>query len=66
MRNCPTISRCSSATPTCTPTFAQQYTDETVTNNSLVVESGERNRYIGYDDIYQYDTGNYYSRAISE
>lgn len=43
------------------PTFAQQYTDETVTNNSLVVESGERNRYIGYDDIYQYDTGNYYS-----
>ena len=43
------------------PTFAQQYTDETVTNNSLVVESGERNRYIGYDDIYQYDTGSYYS-----
>ena len=40
------------------PTFVQQYTDETVTNNSLVVESGERNRYIGYDDIYQYDTGN--------
>lgn len=34
------------------PTFVQQYTDETVANNSLVVECGERSRYIGYDDIY--------------
>lgn len=34
------------------PTFAQQYTDETVQNNSLVVESGDKSRYIGYDDIY--------------
>lgn len=37
------------------PTFAQQYTDETVQNNSLVVECGERSRFIGYDDIYLYD-----------
>ena len=34
------------------PTFAEQYTDETVRNNSLIVESGDRNRFIGYDDIY--------------
>ena len=34
------------------PTFAQQYTDEAVKNNSLVVVSGERSRYIGYEDIY--------------
>ena len=34
------------------PTFAEQYTDETVQNNSLVVECGERSRFIGYDDIY--------------
>ncbi|MBS6196252.1 MAG: Gldg family protein [Clostridiales bacterium] len=34
------------------PTFTQQYTSEEVMNNSLVVECGERNRYIGYDDIY--------------
>ncbi len=34
------------------PTFAAQYTDETVTNNSLVVESGDRSRYISYSDIY--------------
>lgn len=34
------------------PTFAEQYTSEQVKNNSLVVECGERNRFIGYDDIY--------------
>ena len=34
------------------PTFAEQYTDEEVQNNSLVVECGDRSRYIGYDDIY--------------
>ena len=34
------------------PTFAEQYTDETVQNNSLVVECGDKSRYIGYDDIY--------------
>lgn len=33
------------------PTFAQQYTDETVVNNSLVVECGDKNRYISYNDI---------------
>lgn len=34
------------------PTFAKQYTDETVKNNSLIVESGNRSRFISYDDIY--------------
>ena len=34
------------------PTFAQQYTDEEVYNNSLVVECGEQSRYISYEDIY--------------
>ena len=34
------------------PTFTQQYTEETVSNNSLIVECGERNRYIPYEDIY--------------
>ena len=37
--------------PDVNPTFAQQYTDETVANNSLVVECGERSRYISYSDI---------------
>ncbi len=43
------------------PTFASQYTDETVSNNSLIVESGDKNRYISYDNIYEYDTSSYYS-----
>lgn len=34
------------------PTFAQQYTQEAVENNSLVVECGDRYRYISYSDIY--------------
>lgn len=46
------------------PTFAQQYTDEAVYNNSLIVECGERYRYIGYDDIYVTD-GNMYSYSYT-
>lgn len=38
------------------PTFAQQYTSETVQNNSLVVECGERSRFVSYTDIYLYET----------
>lgn len=34
------------------PAFASQYTDGEVLNNSLVVECGDRNRYIGYNDIF--------------
>ena len=37
------------------PTFAQQYTDETVQNNSLIVVSGERSRYISIEEIYEYE-----------
>lgn len=37
------------------PTFAKQYTDDTVQNNSLVVVSGEKSRYIAYGDIYLTD-----------
>ena len=44
------------------PTFAQQYTSETVENNSLVVECGEKSRYIGYSDIYLSEL-NYYTYA---
>ena len=42
------------------PTFAEQYTDEEVANNSLIVESGDRYRYISYSDIYLYEF-DYYS-----
>ena len=48
------------------PTFAEQYTDETVQNNSLVVECGERSRFIGYDDIYIQEADMYsYSYSTS-
>lgn len=41
------------------PTFADQYTGEEVQNNSLVVECGNRSRYISYDDIYQQEMDPY-------
>lgn len=41
------------------PTFAEQYTDETVQNNSLVVECKERSRFISYSDIYMQETDVY-------
>jgi len=34
------------------PTFAEQYTGETVYNNSLIVECGDRSRFISLEDIY--------------
>ena len=34
------------------PTFAQQYTDKTVQNNSLIVECGDKSRFIALEDIY--------------
>jgi ABC-2 type transport system permease protein len=43
------------------PTFAEQYTDETVTNNSLVVVSGDKSRYIAYSDIYLVESSMYTS-----
>ena len=48
------------------PTFAEQYTDEDVPNNSLVVECGDRYRYISYDDIYLAESSVYsYSYSTS-
>ena len=41
------------------PSFAKQYTDETVQNNSLVVECGDRNKYISYNDIYVQESNMY-------
>lgn len=41
------------------PTFTAQYTDEDVANNSLIVECGDKSRYISYNDIYVADTDAY-------
>lgn len=42
------------------PTFTEQYTEEDVPNNSLIVVSGGRYRYISYNDIYESEF-DYYS-----
>lgn len=48
------------------PTFAEQYTSETVNNNSLIVECGERSRFISYSDLYVQETDmNTYSTQTS-
>lgn len=52
--------------PDVQPTFVQKYADGTIYNNSLVVECGERNTYISYSDIYEYDYSNYYSTGTYE
>ena len=38
------------------PTFAEKYTSEDVKNNSIIVECGEKSKYIGLDDIYLQET----------
>ena len=46
------------------PTFTEQYTDEEVPNNSIIVESGDRYRYISNEEIYEYEV-DYYSYTYS-
>ena len=46
--------------PDVRPTFTANYTDEKVENNSVIVESGNRFRYIPYADIYITKTINSY------
>lgn len=43
------------------PTFVQKYVSDGVYNNSLIVERGDRYRYIGNEAIYVYDYSNYYT-----
>lgn len=38
--------------PDAFPTFVEQYTSEDAPNNSLIVECGDRSRFISYNDIY--------------
>ncbi len=50
------------------PTFAEKYTSEVIENNCLVVECGDRYRYIAYTDIYVTETdpyAYYYSSTAS-
>ena len=51
--------------PVVYPSFAQQYTSETLYNNSLIVTCGDRSRYISYYDIYVTDYYSYYTTGTS-
>lgn len=51
--------------PVVYPNFAQQYTSETLYNNSLIVVCGDRSRYISYYDIYVTDYSSYYSTGTT-
>ena len=42
------------------PTFVKNYTD-TIENNSLIVESGDKYKYVSSSDIYEYDYSSYYT-----
>ncbi len=46
--------------PNVNPTFVQKYVTSGLYNNSLIVECGERFRYVPYDEIFEYDYSNYY------
>ena len=48
------------------PTFTENYTDEEVPNNSIIVESGDRYRYISINDIYETEFDSYsYTYTVS-
>ena len=47
--------------PVVSPTFLEQYDVGSVYNNSLIVESEARYRYVDYYDIYTYDYSSYYT-----
>lgn len=41
--------------PVSNPSFAKKYTDEDITQNSVIVVSGDKSKYISYNDIYTTD-----------
>lgn len=51
--------------PDLNPDFTNNYTDETIYNNSLIVECGDKYRYISYQDMYETSSMSYYSMYSS-
>lgn len=47
--------------PDLNPDFTNAYTDEEVYNNSVIVECGDKYRYISYDEMYEMSSTSYYS-----
>ena len=52
--------------PVKSPAFTSQYTQETVYDNSLIVESGEQSRVVGYEDIFLGGYDYYGSYSVTE
>ena len=51
--------------PDLSPDFTNAYTDENVYNNSVIVECGDRYRYISYEEMYETGSTSYYSMYTS-
>ena len=51
--------------PDLNPDFTNAYTDEEIYNNSVIVECGDRYRYISYADMYETSGTDYYSMYSS-
>ncbi len=51
--------------PDLNPDFTNAYTDEEVVNNSIIVECGDKYRYISYADMYEVSSSSYYSMYSS-
>lgn len=47
------------------PTFASQYTKDSVANNSLVVVKGDKYRFIGFKDIYKQEMSKDYRQSAT-
>lgn len=45
--------------PVLNPKFAEDYTSDTIYNNSLVIVNGDRHAFVSYYDIYVYDLSTY-------
>ena len=51
--------------PDLNPDFTNSYTDEEIYNNSVIVECGDKYRYISYDEMYEVSSVSYYSMYSS-
>ena len=51
--------------PDLNPDFTNAYTDEEIYNNSVIVECGDRYRYISYEEMYEVSSTDYYSMYSS-
>lgn len=51
--------------PDLTPDFTNAYTEDAVYNNSIIVECGDKYRYISYEEMYEVSSTDYYSMYSS-